>query len=195
MADDVLHSVTPKGVVKRFHKPRWYKAFIASLRDSANVRLACDKAGITRTTAYTHRHNDNEFAVLWDEAMDDAADVLEQEARRRAHEGLKRYKFLRDGTPIMHPVTGEPYVEHEYSDRLLEFLLKGARPEKYRDAPKVSVDIDTGKAKDMSDDERAVEASRLLAKAAERKAMEVALPAENALEANVASDESGDEIE
>jgi hypothetical protein len=44
-----------------------------------------------------------------------------------------RYKFLKNGKPIVHPVTHEPYYELEYSDTLLIFLLKGIRPEKYRE--------------------------------------------------------------
>jgi hypothetical protein len=47
------------------------------------------------------------------------------------------------------PVT-VPYVEHEYSDTLLIFLLKGARPEKYRERADVrhSGKIDVSKLTD-----------------------------------------------
>lgn len=169
MADETSHTLTPKGVVKRMHKPRWYKAFIACMRDTGNVRESCEAAGITRTSAYNQRKADEEFAAQWDEAMEEAADALETEARRRAHEGLRRYKFLRDGTPIEHPVTREPYYEHEYSDRLLEFLLKGARPDKFRDAKATAPDPDAGGKKSMTDAELAVETARLLAVLRERQ--------------------------
>jgi len=170
MADDKLHRLTPKGVVKRIHKPRWYKAFIACMRDTGNVRESCDAAGITRTSAYNQRKADEEFAAMWDEAMEDAADSLEQEARRRAQEGVRKMKFLRDGTPIINPETGTPYIEHEYSDRLMEFLLKGARPDKFRDAKPVAPDPDAGGKKSMTDAELAVETARLLAVLRERQA-------------------------
>jgi hypothetical protein len=60
----------------------------------------------------------------WDEALEDAADRLEAEAFRRAVRGVDRpvvYRGERVGTV------------HEFSDALLMFLLKAARPEKYRD--------------------------------------------------------------
>ena len=52
------------------------------------------------------------------------ADMLEDEAVRRAKDGVER--------PVYQ---GGKLVGHvqEYSDTLLIFLLKGARPEKYRD--------------------------------------------------------------
>ena len=64
---------------------------------------------------------------------------------RRAKDGLVKYKFKRDGTPLEHPVTGEPYYELEYSDTLLIFLLKAARPHKFRDNAKaVPEDAEAG---------------------------------------------------
>ncbi|HEX6937920.1 MAG TPA: hypothetical protein VF158_00810, partial [Longimicrobiales bacterium] len=62
-----------------------------------------------------------------------AADHLEAEARRRALEGVERKQFTQRGDPIIDPATGKHYVERAYSDTLLIFLLKGARPERYRD--------------------------------------------------------------
>ncbi len=41
-----------------------------------------------------------------------------------------------DGLPVLNEGGGPilvPYVEHEYSDTLLIFLLKGGRPERYRE--------------------------------------------------------------
>ena len=35
--------------------------------------------------------------------------------------------------PIIDPETGEQYVEHEYSDNLLMFMLKARRPDKFKD--------------------------------------------------------------
>jgi hypothetical protein len=60
--------------------------------------------------------------LIWDDAIEAGADVLEAEAWRRAVEGVER--------PI---VSGGKVVTtvREYSDTLLIFLLKGRRPEKY----------------------------------------------------------------
>jgi hypothetical protein len=66
----------------------WKPTFIEHLAGCGNVKLAADAAGISRRTAYNHRADDKDFAAQWDEAIQDAADVLEAEARRRAAEGV-----------------------------------------------------------------------------------------------------------
>lgn len=133
-------------------RPRWSKAFLTSLAISGIVGAACAAAEIERSTAYRLRENDETFAAEWEEALDTAADALESEARRRAERGVQRLKFHNgvlikvqaespegiplvdvDGNPIM-----VPYVEHEYSDTLAIFLLKGMKPEKYRDRHEVT---------------------------------------------------------
>lgn len=127
--------------------PKKRAAFLLELARAGNVTLAAQAAGVHRTHVYQWRESDLDFAAAWDAALDQAADLLEEEARRRAYEGLRRIKFDR-GRPIMVPAVGAdglvvkddkgnpelvPYVEHEYSDTLLIFLLKGARPEKFRE--------------------------------------------------------------
>lgn len=119
----------------------------------ATVSGAAAIAGVGRRTHYDWLEQDREYAAAFDDAVEVAADRLEVEARRRAVEGLVRYKFNKDGTPVWHPdcygsdpnapegketeyspkPTGafRPYFEREYSDTLLIFLLKGARPAKY----------------------------------------------------------------
>jgi hypothetical protein len=158
MSDE--QNLTPK---KRL---RWEKGFLVALRDTGNVRAACDAAKVSRTVVYAHRDEDEDFAQAWQDALEESADLLEQEARRRAYEGVQRLKFDRgklitiplldtegkvvlgsDGKPLT-----TPYVEHEYSDTLLIFLLKGIRPEVYRERTDVrhSGKIDVSK---LSDDE------------------------------------------
>lgn len=146
MTEETQQNTTPE---KR--PPRWAKPFLAALRETGNVRAACDAVGIERSTAYDRKNSNPDFEKAWGKALDDAADLLEQEARRRAHEGVRRLKFDRgrlitipledaEGKPVLdkenNPVM-VPYVEHEYSDTLLIFLLKGAKPEKYRDRHEV----------------------------------------------------------
>lgn len=160
MSDETLQISTPK------KRPRWAKAFLSTLAETGNVRLACEMVDIDRRTAYDLRKRDDTFVTDWESALEEAADTLEKEARRRAHDGVQRLKFDR-GKPIMVPVIGDdglvikdengnaemiPYIEHEYSDTLLIFLLKAANPEKYRERTDVrhSGKIDVSK---LSDDE------------------------------------------
>ncbi len=84
----------------------WRKAFLKSLADCGIVRAACEEAGVDPKTAYNNRNSDPEFAAQWQASLDLAADALESEIRRRAFAG---------------------------SDLLAIFLMKGLRPEKFRE--------------------------------------------------------------
>lgn len=120
MSGDARRGQTPK---KR-GRP-WVKPFLESLRLTGNVSEACRAADLgCRDTAYKLYRGDPEFARLWDEAVDEAMDRLEEEARRRAVDGTRRPVFYK-GVQVG--------AVREYSDLLLIFLLKGGRPEKYRE--------------------------------------------------------------
>ena len=96
----------PKTAAERAKaKERAQRSFLNVLRISCNVAGACRAAKIGRRTAYDWRAADREFAQAWDDAEQEAADALEQIAWKRATEGQ--------------------------SDRLMEILLKGHRPERY----------------------------------------------------------------
>ena len=103
---------------------RWQEKFLAALTNTSNVRASCQAAGIDRHTAYNHRKRSKEFAAAWDKALEDAVDLLEAEAWRRAAKGVEEPVFYK-GQP-----TG---TIRRYSDTLLIFLMKANRPEKYRD--------------------------------------------------------------
>lgn len=119
--------------------PVWAKGFLAALAQTGVVTTAAEAVGITRSHVYDLRRADPQFSGEWDAAMEEASDRMENEARRRAHDGLMRKKF-HHGQPIIDPVTGEQYVEMEYSDTLLMFLLKGSRPEKFRERTDVRME-------------------------------------------------------
>jgi hypothetical protein len=102
--------------------PKRRAAFLASLKETCNITKACELSGLSRTTAYDWRGDDPDFAVDWQKALDVAADLLEEEAVRRAKDGTLK--------PVYQ---GGELVGHiqEYSDTLMIFLLKGAKPQKY----------------------------------------------------------------
>lgn len=104
--------------------PRARKRFLERLRETANVTEAARSCNTSRDAAYRWRKVDPEFAAAWDTAVQEAVDSLEREAWRRGVEGYDK--------PVIYQgeITGS---YREYSDRLLETLLKGHRPEKYRD--------------------------------------------------------------
>jgi hypothetical protein len=99
-------------------------AFLAAFLKTASVKKAARLAGIDRSIHYTWLGEDADYRVAFDAAREAAAQVLEDEAVRRAHEGTLKPVFFQ----------GERVdVVVEYSDALLMFLLKGWRPERYRD--------------------------------------------------------------
>lgn len=108
----------------------WKPIFLAALAKRGNVSEAAKAAGVHRDTANEHRKTDAAFLARWESALEDAADALEREAFRRAHDGVVKPVFGSGG-----PGVGTVEVGHvrEYSDTLLIFLLKGIRPAKYRD--------------------------------------------------------------
>ncbi len=129
-------SATSRAATRSKDDP-WQPRFIAALAKRGVVLDACRAAHVGRATAYEHKAADPEFAKAWAAALEEAADAMEHEAWRRAVEGLVRKKFTRTGEPITDPATGNQYFEREYSDSLLQFLLKASRPGKFRETAKV----------------------------------------------------------
>jgi hypothetical protein len=114
----------PEKRVPRAPNPDWRPAFLEELGKRCNVAASCRAAKVDRKTVYVRRNTDDEFAEAWKEALEEGIEALELEARRRAEEGTLK--------PVFHK--GEKCGEvQEYSDTLMIFLLKAARPDVYRE--------------------------------------------------------------
>lgn len=98
--------------------------FLDALSRTASVTKACILTKIPRRTVYEWRLADEAFKKQWDDAIELSIDALEDEAVRRAFEGVRKPVFQ-----------GGKRVGHiqEYSDTLLIFMLKGRRPERFKD--------------------------------------------------------------
>jgi hypothetical protein len=106
-------------------EPReWKPIFFEAFASTGNVAKACKKAGISRQRVYQACHEDEQFKALFDEARTVAVGLLEDEAWRRAKDGVRK--------PIYQKGYLVGYVR-EYSDGLLMFLLKANNPAKYRE--------------------------------------------------------------
>ncbi len=99
-------------------------AFLAVLATGGSVAKACKTVGVDRATAYNWRGKDEEFKEAWDAAREDGYDLLEDEARRRAVDGIDK--------PVYHAGARIDVVK-EYSDTLLSLMLKGYRSSVFRD--------------------------------------------------------------
>lgn len=76
----------PKKPRYRGKAGEWAPAFLAALADTGNVRASCLMAGIGRQSVYNYRASNARFSAEWDEAVQDAVDVLAAAARKRALE-------------------------------------------------------------------------------------------------------------
>lgn len=110
-------------------------AFLAAFAECGNLSLSCQLSGVGRQTHYDWMRNPD-YRLRWEEARDTAVDMLAGEARRRAmgidvpviYQGSLCYPRLPNGKRSRKPLT-----IRQYSDVLLMFLLKAARPDIYRD--------------------------------------------------------------
>lgn len=106
--------------------PETKVAFLAVLATPlGNPTKASRAIGIDRRTAYNWKNSDKDFSDAWDAACEEGVDLLEEEARRRGHDGITVPIFNKDGDQV-----GE---RKEYSDTLLGLVLKGRRSKVFRD--------------------------------------------------------------
>ena len=100
------------------------RAFIAAYAECGTITRAAEIAGIDRKTHYDWVKEDSDYVKACEAAYEQAGERLEQEARRRAVDGVEKPVFYQ----------GQKCgVVNEYSDTLLIFLLKGAKPERYKE--------------------------------------------------------------
>lgn len=105
-----------------------------------SIRAACDEVQISRQLYRQWKETDPEFLAAWDDAFNDGSDLIEDEAVRRAVHGVEE--------PVYQ---GGELVGHKqvYSDRLMEMMLMGRRPERYsKNAVAVQVNNNTVEASD-----------------------------------------------
>jgi hypothetical protein len=103
------------------------------VKTGGNVTKAAKAVGLAPKSLYEHRNKNDAFRSAWDEAVKQGADLLIEEAMRRAVKG------------VLDPVyQGGFCVGHkrQYSDSLLMFLIKGRRPE-FKDSANIAINNHT----------------------------------------------------
>jgi hypothetical protein len=100
------------------------ETFLGVLAETGNVTRAAACVGMTRRQMYYHREADAEFAEAWEDAVEQATDELEEEARRRALEGVEEEVYFQG------EVVGYKRV---YSDAMMALMLKAYRSKRFRD--------------------------------------------------------------
>lgn len=105
--------------------------YLAARLKKGTLTAGCRAARVSPHTVYAWRKEDQEggytakeFCRLEQEAADAYADALEEEATRRAKDGVLEPVY--QGGTLVGKV-------RKYSDTMLIFLLKGNRPDKFRE--------------------------------------------------------------
>jgi hypothetical protein len=185
--------------------PEKLTAFCAALAETAQVSKSCAAIGISRQCAYKWRKENLDFALAWDEAMQIAVSGLEDEAIRRARDGVDD-PVIHQGqfTPLVDydaidELTGEKYIPQlapvqrnpdgtpkmatvkKYSDTLLIFTLKAHAPAKYRDNQSIELTGKDGGAVQFNDTDKAARIAAIMAIAQRRAnaAAEAPVPDDN----------------
>lgn len=104
------------------YSEKFAEAFIAAISEGIPISRAAEDIGVPRCTLYNWRRSRPEFKERWEQAWDCGAAALEEEAIRRACEGILEPVFYQ----------GKKIDEvRKYSDRLLEKLLEARNPDRF----------------------------------------------------------------
>ena len=129
-----MQSKKTRGVSKK-------SAFLAAFAVTASISAAALACKIDRRLHYRWLKEDPDYPARFNEVRDEAAQMLEDEAVRRANEGVAEpvvyqgalcFETRIDAKGV-EKKTNKPLVIRRYADALLMFLLRGMRPEKYRE--------------------------------------------------------------
>lgn len=107
------------------------EVILGELRKARSKSGACEEAEISTTQFYRWLREDTEFAQAVEEAVLAGREALEDEAVRRGARGVRKAVYYQGD------VVG---YERQYSDRLLETMLRATNPEKFRENHSVAVE-------------------------------------------------------
>ncbi|UTW56170.1 hypothetical protein [Kordiimonas sp. SCSIO 12610] len=153
-----LRGATDKS--KPSHRPklshkRKKASFIKALECGETVSSAAALLGVERSDLYAWRLEDAAFDAAWARAWSSGADMLEEEAIRRAVTGVEKPVF-RGGEVVGHV--------RDYSDSMLMFLLKARKPELFGTSSAKSTDKPDNKQGNRQDPASEFESEIMAAK-------------------------------
>ena len=115
------------------------RAFLQAFAATGGVERAEKRSGVSHQCHYNWLRHDPQYVAAFRVAHEMAADMLENEAIRRAVDGVAEPVY--QGRQLVGTV-------QRYDSTLLIFMLKGLRPEKYRD--RLQIDV-TGYLRDLAE--------------------------------------------
>ena len=133
------------------------KAFLASYAHTGRITKAGKACGVGWRNHYNWMAADPVYATAFATAKRMAGDFLEDEAVRRAMEGITKRVYYK----------GDVVDEvQEFSDLLMIFLLKGAKPDTYREH--VDIRLSQAQAAEQIASEYGMDVKELRARAERR---------------------------
>lgn len=111
--------------------------YLEMFREFGNHRVCSKFTGIARSMVREWKKRDPDFAIALDDAWQDAVDTAELEAWRRATHGTLEETVTEKQTSDGEEEVTVKRTRH-YSDSLLQFILRGGKPERYRERHEVS---------------------------------------------------------
>lgn len=117
--------------------PEIKEAMLLLLEEIPSITKVRKVFGIKRSALQRAREADPDFNQAILDAKEEGYDIMEDEAYRRAVEGTIKPVFYR-GEQVRDD-EGNPTGVREFSDTLLQFLLKHCRPKKFNPGVKVAV--------------------------------------------------------
>jgi hypothetical protein len=115
------------------------KQFLEAFAVSCSIQKAARYANVHRQTHYDWLAKDPSYPARFREAQERAGRTLEDEAVRRAKDGIEK-PVLYKGRQVY--VDGEPLYEHQHSDTLLMFLLRAYDREKFGDRQVIELKLE-----------------------------------------------------
>lgn len=136
LTEEMMQGLNMRDTLKRTRQAAFLRAF--AIRGVTLDGLKA--ANIPRSSFDSWKSTDPWFEGMCWQALEEAKDRIEAEAHRRAVDGYDELVIYQGmPTEIEDPHTGQKRLltVRKYSDALLQTLLKGARPDKYRENHKI----------------------------------------------------------
>ncbi len=152
----LAHMAVEESPFSHIEKPK-KRAFLAAYARCGSLRAAQEISGVNRWShSATWIKSDREYIEAFEQAKQMHVERLEEEADRRAMEGVSKPVFYK-GAVVGYTV--------EHSDTLLMFRLNALAPEKYRYRQHVTADVTHHEADSQLD----ADIERLLAQMKEQE--------------------------
>jgi len=117
--------------------PEFKEMFLGVLENIPNITAACKLLEINNSSIFRARKSDPEFDAAISEAMNSGYDMIEEEARRRAVEGVLEPVYYK-GEQVL-DANGNPGGIRKYSDRLILELLRAYKPKRFNPGVKLGM--------------------------------------------------------